>query len=88
MDDFVPSTPDPTLTALVLVLLRYVAMALAAVGVVHGVASDAVLEPLAAALVGIATVVWAIAEAIRNKRCDHAGSVASARQGVAVQPAK
>ena len=87
MPPMVPSSPDPTLTALVLILIRYVLAGLSALGIVHGIASDAILEPLAAAVVGAGTVIWAIVEKIREKRRDHAGSVASAQRGTPVQPA-
>lgn len=84
----VPSTPDPTITAMVAMLLRYVLAAASTAGVYHGLMPDAsVLSAVAGGLVGAATLVWAIYDRIMTKRRAHEAAVASASKRVPVQPA-
>lgn len=83
----VPSTPDPQLTALVAMLLRYVFAGLSTLGLYHGATDGSMLSLLAGVLVGGATVIWAIVERIKTARKIHATAVASAAAKQPVQPA-
>lgn len=85
-DGTVPSTPDPQITALVLMLLRYVFAALSALGVYHGTVDGSTLSLLAGAVVGAGTVAWAIVERIRLARHAHETALASAIAQKPVQP--
>jgi hypothetical protein len=83
----VPSTPDPTITAMVAMLLRYAAAGLGAAGLVHGSVASVPWEAVAGPLVMVGTLVWAIIDRIRMARQTHAAAVASASKRVPVQPA-
>jgi hypothetical protein len=74
----VESTPNPTITTLVLMLLRYILTALSVLGVVHGTYSDSVLTIVASSLVGVGTVVVALVERVRVARHTHATAVVNA----------
>ena len=85
----VPSSPDPGLVALAVVLFRYVLMGASAVGVWHGSVEDpttaTMLGLLASAVVGAGTVCWAIWDRCRTALRAHQSNVASAAAGNAVQ---
>jgi hypothetical protein len=84
--DTVPSTPDPTLVALVCVLIRYVLAGLSVFGLYNGALNDGQLMMAASTAVGIATVGWAIIERIALSRHTHATAIASSIAGKPVQP--
>jgi hypothetical protein len=85
MTNFEPSAPNPEITTLVAALVRHLLTIGATLGVVHGVYSDSTVSIIAGALVGIGMVGWSLYQKVAAKRADHAGSVASAMRGVAVQ---
>jgi hypothetical protein len=84
---FEPSSPDPQIVTLVASLIRHVLTALAGAGIIASVTvSDSSLMLISSAIVGAGTVAWSLWQKLQAARHDHAGSVASAAGGVAVQP--
>ena len=86
MDGFKPSVSAPDITTLVGSLIRHLLTIGATLGVVHGTYSDSAVSIIAGALVGVGMICWALYQKIVAARADHAGSVASAQMGKAVQP--
>jgi hypothetical protein len=80
-----PSTPSPEVTALVASLIRLILMVVSTLGFAGGVVSDSTITLLASALVGIATIVWALYQEFQRARKDHIGSVISAETGTPVR---
>ena len=85
MTDYVPSTPDPEVTVLAAALIRHVITFLSAIGLLHGVYSDSMIQILAGAVLGIAMTGWSLWQKYQAARKDHAGSARSATTGNAVR---
>lgn len=83
-----PSTPDPTITALVYAVIRYVLAILGAFGVTWGAsvsgASWQIIAGAIAGLIGLGLSIWQKYQAAAHT---HATAVASANAGKPVQPA-
>ena len=84
MDTIIPSTPDPTWTALVLALLRALSQIAAGLGLATGWATSSNLTMIASALVMAGTLLWSVWEKYRAASASHNSAVASANSGVAV----
>lgn len=92
---FIRSTPDPREIALVAGVIRTILAGLAGMGVLGGTwaaLSDVQLSAISAMLLTLASLagwagvgVWSWIQKVRQARLDHAGSVASANSGQAVQ---
>ena len=83
----VPSTPAPTLQALVFSLLRSILMLLGALGVGIGAnISDGTLMVVAGAIVAVGTAVWDLIEKYQTAHNTHATAIASAAAQAPVQP--
>jgi cell shape-determining protein MreD len=88
MEPTVPSTPDPTWTALIARFIRLLLQALAGYGLIHGAVSDEVVTGLAGVIVLIATGVWTVVEAKQNSYRTHQAAVLSANIQSPVQLAR
>ena len=69
------SSPDPDLTALVTALMRHGLTLAAGLGLYHGAATDSSLQIGASALVGLAGVIWSLANKFATYRHAHATAV-------------
>jgi hypothetical protein len=82
-----PSTPSPTITALVFSLLRSILMLAAALGIYHGATvDDGTLMLISGGIVAVATAAWSLYDKLQAARKQHAAALASALAGRAVQP--
>ena len=85
--DTVPSTPDPTLTALVYAVIRYILAILGAFGVTWGASvSGSNWQIIAGAVAGLISLGWSIWQKFSAASHTHSTAVASAAAGTAVQP--
>ena len=83
-----PSTPSPTITALVCSLLRSAMLLGAALGIYHGATvDDGTLSLVAGLIVTFGTAAWSLVDKIQAARNQHATAVVSAAAGRAVTPA-
>lgn len=86
--DQVPSTPDPTTTALTYALIRYVLAIMGAFGVTWGASvSGQSWQIVAGAIAGIIGLGLSIAQKYQAARHAHETAIASAVAGKPVQPA-
>ena len=82
----VTSTPDPTLVALVSVLIRYLLAIGSVLGVMHGATSDSIVQMLASSVVGVATVGWALWNKLEQYKHTHAVAQANAARPAGSTP--
>lgn len=87
MTDTVPSTPSPATVVLVASLIRDALKLAAGAGLAVGVYSDSTVTMVASALVGGASVAWALWQKFEAARAAHSAAVASAVAGRPVKPA-
>jgi hypothetical protein len=81
-----PSSPTPTAQVLVYTAIRSVLTTLGALGIGVGTQlPDSAWMIVAGCIVTLASVGWSFYQKLQQARLDHAGSVASARGGKAVQ---
>lgn len=84
----VPSTPNPSLQAIVYSLLRSILMLMGALGIGVGAnISDGTLMVVAGAIVAVGTAAWSLYDKVQAARKTHAAAVRSAVVAQPVQPA-